>query len=349
MNSTTPQTAVVLPSELLTGPLIPALSISCMLFTTLTIQVGRYLNKFPRDAIVFKLVVGMVYLLVSAQLILMHEFCWDVFVTGIGVKGGHPTPQVGTAVHTMLTGIVAGIVQIFFAWRVYSLRKKSVFIKLVAALIVLLALEQGASCVSAVALFLHAGSNSSSVALLKHGSNLDLAWLIGAVICDLIIATAMTIILIGYSRASTIPHTQTLLRRLIARSVETGTVTFVFQLINSVLFELYTNTYVYMIFDRSISSLYANALLLSLNARKFGTNVHTMSWDTTDHSSFRLGSRGDVNDTSYRLTTRGGGSSLPLHITKQTVTDTHIDRETLTDSHKYPPAKAPSDFTEPDV
>ncbi|KAG7087481.1 hypothetical protein E1B28_013444 [Marasmius oreades] len=317
---------VVRPSALITGPLIPALSISCMLFAALTLQLYAYKSKFPRDPILLKSFVGLVYLMDFVQIILLHEFCWDVFVTGIGVKGGLPTPQAGTAVHTMLTGIIACMVQIFFAWRVFSLRRDSIIVKIVVVLIVLLALEQCAFCLAAVGLYLHAGANAASVDLLKRGTKYDQAWLIGAVICDLFIALSMTTILVQYSRASKVKRTQTLVKSLIVRSVETGTVTFVVTVINLVLFVLFPQNYLYMIFDRSISKLYSNALLLSLNARQTGADVSTTNWNNTrpdtsnGNNAFGLTV---VSGLSHGYSSNSGNT---LHISKQTTTDTHADQ-----------------------
>jgi len=262
----------------------------------------------------------------------MHEFCWDVYVTGIGVKGGVPTPQPDTAVHSMITGIIAAMVQIFFAWRVYSLRKESIIVKGVAIIIVLLAVEQCTSCVTGVGLYLHAGADIASVALLEKGTALTKAWLIGAVICDLIIATAMSTILIQYSRSSRIRQTKALVKSLIVRSVETGTMTFVFTVINLVLFLLFPNNYLYMIFDRSISKLYSNALLLSLNARQSGANISTTNWNSMDMSSSRSASNNNtfglkVVSSAAMKSNRGFSSSRgtgdTIHVSKQT--DVHMD------------------------
>jgi hypothetical protein len=291
-----------------------------------------YHKKFSHDPIVLKLLVDVVYLLDFAQIILLHEFAWDVFVTGIAVKGGVPTPQVNVSVHTMITSIIAAMVQIFFAWRVYFLRRDSIIVKIVVIVILMLAVQQCTSCLTAVGLYLHAGTSESGIALLRSGSKLTQAWLIGAVICDLIIATAMTIILIQYSRASSIKRTQTLVRSLIVRSVETGTMTLLFTVLNLVLFTLLPTNYVYMVFDRSISKLYSNALLLSLNARqeKGAYNTST-NWNSIDVST---GNSTNNNNNTYGLTVmspgkfRQGfsstGSGGGVHISKQS--DTVIDQ-----------------------
>ncbi|KAF9260455.1 hypothetical protein L218DRAFT_962613 [Marasmius fiardii PR-910] len=313
------------PSELLTAPLIPALSLSSLLYATLSIQVYVYLSKFPRDPILLKCFVGGIFLIITAQLLLMHEFCWDVYVTGIGIQANSPSPQVGTAVHTILTAIVSGTIQVFFAWRIYTLRRDSIIVKIIAVLIVLLALENSAACMAGSSSFLAAANSANGVDLLRRFAKLPQAWMIGAVICDLFIAAAMTTILIQYGRASSVKRTKTLVKSLILRSVETGTVTFIFTLINLVLFELYPQNYVYMIFDRPLASLYANALLVSLNARQSGANISTTNW-----SNIRVDSSYNTNSFGLAVVSGPHGytqRSDAIHIAKQTTTQTHVDSQ----------------------
>ncbi|KAF9256094.1 hypothetical protein L218DRAFT_1081503 [Marasmius fiardii PR-910] len=261
-----------------------------------------------------------------AQIILLHMFCWDVWVTGLAIQGGAPTPQPDTGAHTMMTGIISAMVQGFFAWRVYSLKRESPVVKVVSVLIIILALMQSVSCVAGVSLFFAAGKEAVFTQV----------WMIGAVICDLVIAVSMSWILIIYSRASNIKRTRSLVQSLILRSVETGTVTFVFTLINLILFLKMPENYIYMVFDRTLSKLYSNALFLSLNARQSGADVSTTNWSNTrvgDHSSV------SHNTNSYGLTVVSRpprfkqDTETSIHIAKQTDTETRIDSE-LSDKGK---------------
>ncbi|KAF9266414.1 hypothetical protein L218DRAFT_67039 [Marasmius fiardii PR-910] len=76
--------------------------------------------------------------------------------------------------------------------------------------------------------------------------------------------------LIRHRRASRTRSTWPIIKARIFCSVETGTVTFAFTLINLVLFLIYTDNYLYMI-------LYSNDLLLGLNARRAGDEVSTIN------------------------------------------------------------------------
>ncbi|KAF9266402.1 hypothetical protein L218DRAFT_1074867 [Marasmius fiardii PR-910] len=324
--------SAVLPSPLLTGPPVVALSVNCMLFAVLTIQIYSYEAKFPRDPVSLKILgkFWLVYLMDLAQIILLHMFCWDVWVTGLAIQGGAPTPQPDTGAHTMMTGIISAMVQGFFAWRVYSLKRESPIVKVVSVLIIILALMQSVSCVAGVSLFFAAGKEAASVALEVKLAVFTQVWMIGAVICDLVIAVSMSWILIIYSRASNIKRTRSLVQSLILRSVETGTVTFVFTLINLILFLKMPENYIYMVFDRTLSKLYSNALFLSLNARQSGADVSTTNWSNTrvgDHSSV------SHNTNSYGLTVVSRplrfkqDTETSIHIAKQTDTETRIDSE----------------------
>ena len=106
---------------------------------------------------------------------------------------------------------------------------------------------------------------------------------------------------------------------------------------------------------------YANALMLSLNARQTGANIHTTNW-----ANSRPDTSGDKN--SYGLTMVSGlnsskpgpGSAVPVHISKQTTTDTHVDSQVgalvnlgmnqiADDLLKYKLSKASSNFAESEV
>ncbi|KAG7098131.1 hypothetical protein E1B28_000102 [Marasmius oreades] len=324
-----------LPSPLLTGPPIVALSINCMLFAVLTIQIYVYEVRFPRDPRSLKIFVWLVYIGDLVQLILLHMFCWDVSVTGLAVQGGAPTPQPNAGAHTMMTSVIAAMIQGFFAWRIYSLRRDSVIDKIVAVIIILLALLQCIACLLGVSLFFAVGTKAADVANLERFQLFPQIWLISSVVCDLLIAVAMSWILIAFSRASEIKRTRSILQSLILRSVETGTVTFVFTLVNLILFLKMPENYVYMVFDRTLSKLYSNALFLSLNARQSGADVSTTNWSDNTRGSF-----GMVHLSSNRLSRHYGANMDTLQITTDTVTD---HTETQLDSQVFHKGSLKSD------
>ncbi|KAF9266415.1 hypothetical protein L218DRAFT_996592 [Marasmius fiardii PR-910] len=289
-------------------------------------------------------------------------FCWDVFVTGIAIRGNSPTPTPSTGAHTLVGCTIAAMVQSFFAWRIYSLRRESVVVKLIAMVIIL-----AVSGVVGVGLVRFSGdlqifdqklfeltfldSTFEQVNMWRVAWRFSAAyryflgqveiWLIGAVVCDLIIAVAMTWILTRYRRASTVRSTQSLIKSLILRSVETGIVTFIFTLINLVLFTLYTDNYL----DRTLSKLYSNALLLSLNARGKAMSEPTADYDTSG-SSVRNGFRLSAMSGSNRFTTISSsfGDPSEIHIATHTETGARFDNraELLCKIKDAGPFKAPN-------
>ncbi|KAG7089973.1 hypothetical protein E1B28_011598 [Marasmius oreades] len=319
------------PPATLTGPPMVALSLSCLLFGVLTVQIYLYHRKFPRDPISLQIFVAVVYLADTVQIVLLHIFCWDVFVTGLAIQGNSPTPTATAGAHTFIGCLIAAMVQGYFAWRIFSLRRDSVLVKVVAGMIILLALMQIASGVVGVGLYLGTGgAGATSVALLRKLVKFPQIWLIGAVVCDLLIAVAMTWILFSLGRDSSVRTTRSLIRSLILRSVETGTLTFIFTLFNLVLFLLYTDNYLYMVFDRTLSKLYSNALLLSLNARGDTDNTNIIITSMTDRERSRIsiwnGSGLSPVQRGCRLTATPSSGPDEIHVTKHIETETHIER-----------------------
>jgi len=176
-----------------------------------------------------------VYVLEILQVIFILMFAWDMFVNGYGNPSVLFVITWPDAAHSMTGALIAGMVQLFFAWRVYSLRKHSLLVRGVSILIVLLGLLQTLSGIVGASLFLEASAKSSNSELAKLSSLVEL-WLISSFVCDLVVATAMTAILINYSNRSLVKSTRAMVKNLVIHSVETGTVTVAAALLDLVLF-----------------------------------------------------------------------------------------------------------------
>ncbi|KAF9261915.1 hypothetical protein L218DRAFT_1078311 [Marasmius fiardii PR-910] len=335
---------------ILVGPPVVALSLSCILFGILCVQVYLYRVRFPRDPLTLQVFVGFIFLADFVQIILLHIFSWEIFVTGKAIQGDVVTPTSSSGIHSILTCIISAMVQNFFAWRIYNLRKNSILVKFVVVLIVLLAILQSVSGITGVSLFLVATSGTTSSAdLLRKLSIFVELWLIGAVVCDLFIAVAMTWILILFRRDSINRTTKSLIKSVILRSVETGIVTFIFTLIDLVLFLLYPDNYLFMVFDRSLSKIYTNALLLSLNARRAGDKVTTMDWATSGsfhYSNFERNAGLRFSVVSSRRYTSTAHDTNEVELVKPVETEDDSRFETGTESYRLSNVKDHGHFVE---
>ncbi|KIJ15537.1 hypothetical protein PAXINDRAFT_77341, partial [Paxillus involutus ATCC 200175] len=106
-------------------------------------------------------------------------------------------------------------------------------------------------------------------------------WMIANFACDLIITTEMTRLLFQRGAASSFKDTRGLVTKLIRLTVETGAVTTAAMLLQFLLSQFDNSNGSSVQLFYSISRLYANCLLATLNARlvisKDSTRVHQVS------------------------------------------------------------------------
>ncbi|KAG7099192.1 hypothetical protein E1B28_001059 [Marasmius oreades] len=291
------------------GPVLVGICVSSILFGVLSLQVYFYRKKFQKDKLVLQCLVAAVYIGEATQIAFALMFGWDMLVTGWGVPGALETYTWPASAHVILSALLSGTVQFFFAWRVYSLRRDSIVVRIVAVVIVLAALMQVVCGIVGPSFFIQ-GLSKPYLVNLKQLSDWGEAWLIGSLICDLIIATAMTWILLDYIRASTVSRTRNLIKTLILYSVETGTVTFTAALLDVIVFTVFIDNYLHLCFTFILSKLYSNALLANLNARQAaGSN---------DSNVISLGTmRGPtVTEYSSQNTHNGGFSAFQISTTR---------------------------------
>ncbi|KAF9481907.1 hypothetical protein BDN70DRAFT_785019, partial [Pholiota conissans] len=88
------------------------------LFGALSIQVYIYYQSFPKDKLSLKTLVGSVYILEVAQIVLLTQTMWTLLVSGFGNIAVFD--DVGTTWITVpgIGGLVAVIVQCFYSYRI---------------------------------------------------------------------------------------------------------------------------------------------------------------------------------------------------------------------------------------
>ncbi|KAF8435795.1 hypothetical protein L210DRAFT_3762595 [Boletus edulis BED1] len=86
---------------------------------------------------------------------------------------------------------------------------------------------------------------------------------------DVLIAIAMTYLLLRMRNATGFANTAHILQRLIVFAVNTGTWTALFAVLSVVLLRLYPSTFLHALPAIPLCSLYCNTLLANLNARAY--------------------------------------------------------------------------------
>ncbi|KAJ7342860.1 hypothetical protein DFH08DRAFT_873681, partial [Mycena albidolilacea] len=241
------------------------------LLATLTVQVYTFNTRFPNERGCIKMLVYTVFPLELAQTGVSSHYAYWVLALGWGNTTVLEILPWSCLATPIFTGITAALVQIFFAWRIYLLMRKTVWACVVTAVVVLLALTQGVTILFVVAQFAHATAFSNVMRIMVGVKS----WLIVAAVCDVFITTTLIIIFLQY-RTQMPPEerrTDTFMVKLMLNTVETGAVTSVTALIYLVLFLLYPESNIEET-PYVLSAKYANVLLFTLNVRRFWSN-HT--------------------------------------------------------------------------
>ncbi|KAL1724178.1 hypothetical protein EV715DRAFT_244591, partial [Schizophyllum commune] len=94
-------------------------------------------------------------------------------------------------------------------------------------------------------------------------------WGVSSTICDVLIAAAMSYLLVSSRRHTRVRSTKQMIERLILQSVETGTITAVWMATMITCYEtMGSKNTAYVVWEYSIGPLYANVLLFVLNSRE---------------------------------------------------------------------------------
>uniref|UniRef100_A0A0W0FXR4 DUF6534 domain-containing protein n=1 Tax=Moniliophthora roreri TaxID=221103 RepID=A0A0W0FXR4_MONRR len=169
-----------------------------------------------------------------------------------------PSSQV-LASDPIMTAIISTIVQVFFALRTYRMTKSKVLLSTICALAF-------CSLVGAV----------TSTAFIATSLRWDhfpvyrgpiLTWLLASALCDIVISISLVGAL--YKGKGSFKSTNSLINKIILLTVQTGTITSVAAIGDALtfLFVLNSHTTIQFIWDFSLSKLYSNSLLSTLNAR----------------------------------------------------------------------------------
>ncbi|KAJ7160303.1 hypothetical protein C8R46DRAFT_1107703 [Mycena filopes] len=251
--------------------------LDCFLFGALLVQIYIYRICFPRDLLVVKLLVYSVLITCA-----LCGLCETLYLIGI-ISGDFETftfSQYLWWVAPLLGSLVAALVQLFYCYRMVTIRKK---VWPVAAFIGLLSIAEWAVVLAFVVL----GWNGSRVAD-RPRSIIFCFYFVAGAFTDILIAVIMTTLLV---RASTIPQTRDIIKNIVRVIVETNTLTAIVGLLAALLFLCIPNTLYYICPTISIPGIYANTLLVVLNER----------------AAMR---RGESKDTSLMVSEEGARSEV---------------------------------------
>ncbi|KAG7090684.1 hypothetical protein E1B28_009782 [Marasmius oreades] len=254
------------PYLLLTGPLFIGTILNWTLLGTLFIQSYVYYHSNYKDSRWIKGLVLFTLILDIVQTVFVTHSVWGILILGWGNPASFANPPWTSYTFPVMSGVVAALIQTFFAWRVWVLGRNMIAYA-TAILIVLIGMTQ-------MLAGLVAGIQTAFIPIADVGklSPQFTVWLAGSLAADVIIVIAMLAML--HKNRSTIGATNRLIDRLTVRVVHTGAVTAIAAAVELILFLIMPETFVHDVPALFLGKLYTNVLLANLNTRRSGDTTY---------------------------------------------------------------------------
>ncbi|RDB17869.1 hypothetical protein Hypma_000714 [Hypsizygus marmoreus] len=231
--------------------------LNVVLYGITIVQVYLYHNSSKRDS---PWIQGFIYFLFfgdTVQTVFTVVYMYKSLITHFGDTVYLETGTWVFATDPALTGILAGLVQGFFAWRVRVLTGSLM-------LVFIILLCAASSFLMGIATAIAIGIVPRFVEFQKF-KIVVIIWLVSASFADLLITSSLVIHLKKHRTGFS--GTDTHVDRIIRLTVQTGLVTAIWALVDLTVY-LLDPTGMHLIFNFPLSKLYTNSLMSSLNARR---------------------------------------------------------------------------------
>jgi hypothetical protein len=262
------------------------------LLGVLCLQTYIYYITFPNDTKYVKALVYFSFVFEVAQSCLNAVDVYDWFINGFGNLSEFTMPGLSPIYTPIMVSVLALMVQYFFCYRIYVIRKSAwlwcCFIGLI-------------STMQAIG-----GLIGGSLALMQESfaerfkeTEVVYIWLVGSVTADTLIAITMSIFLLKLNTGH-FHHTNRAATKIITLTFGTNAVTACTALVGLILFSVSKNTGYFVTPTVILGKLYANTLLVSLNNRAYmnKTKQSYVSYETSGSQSFNTINAGSVTTKS---------------------------------------------------
>lgn len=297
------------------GPAFVGCLISATLYGITCSQAFIFSRRYPDEKPLVKLLIGSLVLMDTLHAVFVtHASYWYMITNFLN-------PQVLTIIPwslwaSQLIGSTADmIVRLFFAYRVWILSKKNIWLVLPIFIICMVA------WVDTIALSFMGFTSLHTIEDVKAHSWMFYVSLSFLIAGDAYFATTLSYFLYrGKSHVSS--RTNYTVRSLLWYTVNTGIIAIVFSLTCLLTYALLPKTSIYLAMYFPLSQLYISALLASLNAR---------SWLRLDLDNVQIPLKKIMRNPSTQLTLRGG-IPVEMNIPTHSYTSSTADRKLSLDS-----------------
>ncbi|RPD57313.1 hypothetical protein L226DRAFT_159496 [Lentinus tigrinus ALCF2SS1-7] len=203
--------------EPLIAPLFLANSLNWLALGVLLVQCCFYLQNFPTDQRWIRILVATIFVLELVQTATTTHQAWWYTVTNWNNPSALLTFPWSAMTVPIMAGIIAAIVQIFYAWRIFVLASNW-FLCGMSILVVVLALLQSITSI-VVSVMFELNRTPEELLKLQHGFEL---WITSSFVCDVLIAGNMLFILYTVRNQSIWERASGFVGRLIGITIGTG-------------------------------------------------------------------------------------------------------------------------------
>jgi len=264
---TVPSSVPQLDARRVIGPIFVGNAINWFLFGALVLQVYIYSTERRRikDPYFIRLLVYGTFALDIVQTVVATADAWTFMIAEWGqpeaVAVNYP---VLASLIPVLGGAVAFLVQVFYAWRIWSFAHNIVF-RCLSCIISMLALLQFiGSFVGSVL----SATDHTIKGLERIRASIDI-WLAGSFVTDILITGCMIWLLLHAQKRTVWSQTSSILNKLIVNTIQTGLITSLVAGVDLFLWVHYKNDNYELGAAFILGKLYSNSFISSLNSRFF--------------------------------------------------------------------------------
>ncbi|KAH9934324.1 uncharacterized protein B0H18DRAFT_951667 [Fomitopsis serialis] len=246
------------------------------LYGVMITQTAYYYTTYSMDPRWMKIYVAVLFVADTLNSVFNMAWIYGVLINNFGNASALGIGNWLFETEQALTGIIAMQVQLFYAWRIYKLTGQLWLVATVAVPSVIGGLSGVGTAIGVGILPQFSGLQRLKVVVIL--------WLMGAVVCDMIITTVLT----WYLRKNRTAYTRTkgLISRMLQLIVSNGLLTAAFAAADVVAYLATTNSY-HLIFNFPLCKLYGNTVMSTLNARSMlAPASSTAQYQGDGHVSF---------------------------------------------------------------
>ncbi|KAK0480705.1 hypothetical protein IW261DRAFT_1135327 [Armillaria novae-zelandiae] len=265
------------------GGIVISVFLSILLLGAMIVQLYIYFDRYPKDRVWLKVFIVVLFTLDILNSVFVIMWVYKLLIDNFGNFAAFTKSDWTVMSDSLLAGIMAGMVQGFFAWKIWILTKNYFYV----GVIVICALTSSAGGIATSIGGFRIIDSADWNELRNKLDKLSLVWLAPAALGDLVITVVITISL---QRAKgSIRRTNRVLNRIIRLTMQNGLLTATVALIDLILILAVESQPYYLCVAFILPKLYTNSALSSLNARQPHThdvgdevNSLTMPWNSSE-------------------------------------------------------------------